>query len=221
MTRESELLPEISRALVKYDKREVLRLVDECLGKGFSAGAIVETALMSPFHEVVEKFRVGDIYFPELLLVTDALNTAMNLLLPQIKDSSKDKVKARVVLGTVRGDMHDLGKSIVKVTLECRGYQVTDLGPNVPAVEFVRAAREEQVSVVGLSTLMTPTLRSMTRAVSELKQQKIEVKTIIGGWATSPEFAQEIGADAWARDALDGMSKIDRFVLKEYDGKTN
>jgi 5-methyltetrahydrofolate--homocysteine methyltransferase len=123
-------------------------------------------------------------------------------------------VEAKVVLGTVRGDIHDMGKSIVRITLEYGGYEVIDLGSDVPTNEFIKAAREEKADVVALSTLMTPTLRSMAKVVSELKQQKIDVRTIIGGWATSPEFAQEIGADAWGKDALEGLSKLDSLIIK-------
>jgi len=212
--KDDELLKDVRRALVKYDKEKVLSLLNECLDAGFSPNEIAEKALMSPFHEVIERFRVEDIYFPEFLLVSDALNAAMNLLLPQIKASSRTQVKAKVVLGTVRGDIHDMGKGVVRITLEYGGYEVIDLGSDVPTNEFVKVAREEKADVVALSTLMTPTLRSMAKVVSELKQQTIEVRTIIGGWATSPEFAQEIGADAWAKDALEGLSKLDSLILK-------
>ncbi len=209
----NEFLHQVDEAVNSWEKERLVRLVNEGLESGMGALEIIHEALLPRFDGLFNKLQAWDITFPELLLLADTVQAAMNLLIPRVKASlPKGQAKGRIVIGTVKGDIHDIGKSIVAVVLRSEGYEVTDLGRDVPAVEFIKAATKEKAHIIAASTLMTPTLSSMEELIAEVKAQKIGVKTIIGGWATTPEFARKIGADAWGRDSLDGLRKVDSLI---------
>lgn len=209
----NEFLHQVDEAINAWEKERLVKIVNEGLESGMGAMEIIHEALLPRFDGLFNKLQVWDITFPELLLLADTVQAAINMLLPQVDASlPRGHVKGRIVIGTVKGDIHDIGKSIVAVVLRSGGYEVTDLGRDVPAAEFIRAATEEKAHLIAASTLMTPTLSSMEELVTEVKARKIGMKTIIGGWATSLEFAQRIGADAWGRDSLDGLRKVDSLI---------
>lgn len=206
-------LEQVNEAVNAWDKERLIKIISEGLDSGFSAMDIINEALLPRFDGLFHKLQTYDITFPELLLLADTLQAAMNLLIPQVKISlPRGQPNGRIVIGTVKGDIHDIGKNIVTVVLRSGGYDVTDLGRDVPVAEFIKAAREQKAHIIAASTLMTPTLASIEDLISEIKAQKIGVRTIIGGWATSPEFAQKIGANAWGRDSLDGLYKVNSLI---------
>jgi 5-methyltetrahydrofolate--homocysteine methyltransferase len=148
-----------------------------------------------------------------LVLLADTIKAALDVLVPKIKMSLNGrKPKGTVVIGTVKGDIHELGKNLVAAVFESGGFRVTDLGRDVSVDDFIRAAKKEKADIIAASTLLTPTLLNTEALVKEVKARKLKLKTIIGGWATSPEFARKIGADAWADDAVEGLAVLDRLV---------
>ena len=210
-----EFLRDVSEAINRWEKERLVELVSKGLAAGFSPIEIAEDTLFPSLQKACRELDTHDVTFPELVLIAYTIKAAMDLLLPRIKGSLPEgQAKGKVVIGTVKGDIHDLGKNLVAAVLESGGYDVMDLGRDVPVNEFIRAAEEQKADVVAASTLMTPTLRSMKELITEVRARKLKVKTIIGGWATSPEFAQKIGADAWAEDALDGLRKLDKLVSR-------
>jgi methylmalonyl-CoA mutase cobalamin-binding domain/chain len=210
-----ELFQQVDEAINDWEKERLVEIVTAGLDNGFGAMEIIHEALLPKFDGLFNKLKAWDITFPELLLLADTVQAAINVLLPQVKASlPEEQTKGRIIIGTVAGDIHDIGKSIVAVVLRSGGYDVTDLGRDVPAAEFIEAAVEEKAHIIAASTLMTPTLASMEDLISEIRAQKIGVKTIIGGWATSPEFAQRIGADAWGRDSTDGLRHVESLMLE-------
>jgi 5-methyltetrahydrofolate--homocysteine methyltransferase len=210
-----KFLQDISEAINRWEEDRLIELVSEGLAAGFSPLEIVQDALFPPLKKACRELETHDVTFPELVLIVHTIKPAMALLLPRIRASLlKGQARGKVVIGTVKGDIHDLGKNLVVAVFESGGYDVMDLGRDVPINEFVRAAEEQKADVVAASTLMTPTLHSMEELITEVRARKLKVKTIIGGWATSPEFAQKIGADAWAKDALEGLHKLDKLVSR-------
>jgi len=199
-----------------WQKEELIKVVNQGLDSGFSAIQILNEAIVPPLNSLSSKLENYDVSFAVLLLTADTIQAAMNVLIPQIKESlPEDSIKGKVIIGTVKGDIHDLGKSIVKVIFESGGYHVTDLGSDVPHEKFIRTAEDEQAHIIAASALMTPTLESMEELISEVKASKLNVKTIVGGWATTQEFADKIGADAWAKEAMEGLRKVDMMMSRK------
>jgi methanogenic corrinoid protein MtbC1 len=210
-----EFFRDVSEAINRWEKERLVEIVGEGLAAGFSPIEIAEDMLLPSLQKACRELDTHDVTFPELLLIAYTIKAALDLLIPRIKGlSPQGQAKGKVVIGTVKGDIHDLGKNLVASVFESGGYDVIDLGRDVPINEFIRAAEEQKADVVAASTLMTPTLRSMEELIIEVRASKLKVKTIIGGWATSPEFAHKIGADAWAEDVLDGLRKLDELVSR-------
>jgi len=173
------------------------------------AGESVETILASLRHtmdEVGEKFRIGEYFIPELVLSGKAAEAAINVLLPHVATASSGFL-GTVVLGTVAGDIHDLGKTIVFTMLSAAGFRVYDLGVDVPAARFVEKAREVNAGIVGASALMSTTVNRMRDITTAFEQagMRPDVKIMVGGAAVTPEFARIIGADGYGKDAHEAV----------------
>jgi methanogenic corrinoid protein MtbC1 len=208
-----EFVQRIETAIADWDKEGLSSLVREALENGFMPLEITSEILLPILQKACRDIDAHDITFPELLLQADTIKAALDLLIPKIKDSlSGGNTKGKVVIGTVKGDIHDLGKNLVAAVFESGGYHVTDLGRDVSPMDFIGTAEKEKADIIAASTLMTPTLITMEELLKEVKAKKLKIKTIIGGWATSPEFARKIGADAWADDALEGLFTLDRLM---------
>jgi len=208
-----ELCREIGNAITDWDKEKLAALVNRGLAMGVTPLEITKGVLLPRLQKACREIDAHDITFPELVLLADTIKAALDILIPKIRASlDRDTEKGTVVIGTVKGDIHDLGKNLVAAVFESGGYRVIDLGRDVSAKDFIREAEKEKAHIIAASTLMTPTLITMEELLTEVRSSKLKVKTIIGGWATSPEFARKIGADAWADDALEGLYMLDRLV---------
>jgi len=211
------LYENLAKLVINWDKEAFLDLIKKGLSEGVKATEIANEGLKPLTRDIFKKFKQNEIIFAEFLLMNDVLQAGMSFLLPMIRDSSiRGKNREKIVLGTVEGDVHDIGKNIVKVVLEIEGFEVIDLGKDVPVRKFIEAAEENGARIVGTSSLMTPTLCKMEELEKELKRAELKgkIRTIIGGEATSAEFAKEIGADAWAEEAVEAAQKI-RELLKK------
>jgi len=203
----------ISAAIAEWDKEKLVFLVNEGLEAGITSMEITNEILLPILQKACREIDAHDITFPELVLLADTIKAALDLLIPKIRASlSEGKARGTIVIGTVKGDIHDLGKNLVAAVFESGGFRVTDLGRDVSVDDFIKAAKKEKADIIAASTLMTPTLTTMEELMKEVKARKLKLKTIIGGWATSPEFARKIGADAWADDALEGLFILDRLM---------
>ena len=204
---------EIGAAIADWDKEKLVFLVNEGLASGITSFDITNRILLPVLQKACREMDTHDISFPELLLLADTIKAALDILVPKIKTSlNGGKVKGIVVLGTVQGDIHELGKNLVAAVFQSGGFRVADLGRDVPVEDFIKAAQQEKADIIAASTLMTPTLVTIEELIKEVKARKLPVKTIIGGWATSSEFARTVGADAWAGDAVEGLSVVERLV---------
>jgi len=184
-------------------------LVQKGIEAGVSPKKIVVNALTQAMDSVGKKFESGEYLIPDMLASAECVGGAMDILKPLL---SKDgvKTKGKFLIATVAGDLHDIGKNIVKIILKGEGYEVLDLGTDVPADKIVETARQQDVQFVGLSALLTTTMRSMEDVIQKFKAAGIRdrIKVLIGGAPTSQEFAAEIGADAYCGDAFKAVEYL-------------
>jgi 5-methyltetrahydrofolate--homocysteine methyltransferase len=203
-----EILSQIVEQLQRGEDERVGELTREAIRRGLAPQAILDGGLIAGMNAVGEKFRDHEIFLPDVLLAARAMNAGMEELRPLLARDGVPTV-GRVVIGTVQGDLHDIGKNLVAVMLKGAGLEVIDLGNDVPPARFVEAAAESGATVVGMSALLTTTMPVMGKVVTLLRERGLagKVKTIVGGAPVSADFARQIGADAYA---FDGASAVDR-----------
>ncbi len=198
----SELLNEISELLQKGKAKQVKALVQQAIDEGVSAQDILEKGLIAGMNVVGERFRKNEIFVPEVLVSARALNMGSSLLKPLL---AADGVKAqgRVCIGTVQGDLHDIGKNLVKMMMEGKGLEVIDLGTDVSAETFVNTAKEQNCQIICCSALLTTTMPVMADVVKLADEVGIrsQVKIMIGGAPVDQAFCDAIGADCYTPDA--------------------
>ncbi len=198
----AELLQQGNTAAVK---NLLLRLLDN----GVTPQTILNEGLIAGMSVVGEKMRCGEMYLPEVLQCASVMKTAMEVLKPHLVDSGVKPV-ARVVLGTVKGDMHDIGKNLVGIMLRGAGYEVIDIGINMPPEQFINAITQHQPQVVGMSAMLTTTMLHMKKTIEAIAAAHLreQVKIIVGGAPVSQGFAEEIGADGYAKDAVTAVDEV-------------
>lgn len=190
----------ISATLQKGKSKDLVKLVDEALAEGAPAKDILEQGLIAGMGILGQKFKNNEVYVPEVLVAARAMNKAMEKLAPAMAKAGV-KPLGNVVIGTVKGDLHDIGKNLVAMMFKGAGFNVIDLGVDVPAQKFVEAADAHDACIVGLSALLTTTMSAMRESVEVLRSAKSPVKVMIGGAPITQAFADEIGADAYTPDA--------------------
>ncbi|MEE9199752.1 MAG: corrinoid protein [Dehalococcoidia bacterium] len=204
----------IASAVIRGDAPGTVQLTRQALNQGVSPDDIFQDALIPAMGTVGEKMQAGEYYIPEVLLSARAMRAASDLLKPLIAQGGHREPLARVVLGTVQGDLHDVGKNLVGMMLEGAGFEVIDLGTSVPAERFVLSAQENGAQIVGLSALLTTTMLNMKEVIRCLDEAgcRAEVKVIVGGAPMSQRFADEIGADGYSPNAA-GAVELARKLL--------
>ena len=208
-------LRDISEALMKGDAEKVKGLVQEKLKDGTSPFEILNNALIAGMTEVGKKFKALEIYVPEVLVSARAMSWGVDALKPAWK--GKDvKPLGTVVLGTVKGDLHDIGKNLVVMMMEGAGFKVIDLGINIPVEKFIQAVKEHQPDILGMSALLTTTMGEFKKNIEALKNSglKDKVKVMVGGAPVSERYALDSGADAYGGDAIDAVEKAKELLLK-------
>lgn len=207
-------LKEIREGIIEGKVANVQRLTAQALGEGLAPSQILNEALIPGMEIVGQRMRSGEYYIPEVLLSAKAMKAASELLKPLLMQGGFRQSRGRVVLGTVSGDMHDIGKNLVGIMMEGAGFEVVDLGVDVPAQRFVEVVRETKAPVLGLSALLTTTMVNMGGVVRALEGEGLRggVKVIIGGAPVTQRFCDEIGADAFCRDAASGAETARRFM---------
>jgi 5-methyltetrahydrofolate--homocysteine methyltransferase len=193
---------DIFTTVVNGDSTSTDWLVRDALAAGIPARELLEDVLIPAMAEVGARFAAGDYYVSEMLVSAQAMKTALRHLRPLLTAAAVEPI-GTVVIGTVKGDLHDIGKNLVAMMLEGAGFQVIDLGVDVPVDRFVRAAEENGADLLALSALLTTTMLNMRTVVTALKAKGLDsrVKVIIGGAPVTQEFADQIGADGFAPDA--------------------
>ncbi|NLN64666.1 MAG: cobalamin-binding protein [Clostridiaceae bacterium] len=196
------LLMEISENLQKGRAKVVKELVQKAIDEGMDANTILEEGLLHGMGIIGGKFKNNEVYVPDVLIAARAMNTGTEVLKP-LMVSSGVKAKGKVILGTVKGDLHDIGKNLVRMMMEGKGLEVIDLGVDVPAEKFVEAAIENNADIIACSALLTTTMTEMKNIVEKVKASSIgdKVKIMIGGAPVTDNFRASIGADVYTADA--------------------
>ena len=205
----------LQQAVLKGDRDAVRTLVSAALAAGVDAVEILNDGLLPGMDVVGKRFGAKELYISEVLLAARAMHVGLALLKPALaRSQTRADAKPVVVLGTVKGDLHDIGKNLVAMMLEAGGFQVVDLGTNVSAEKFIQAVKEHRAAVVGLSALLTTTMREMRQTLEALRRAGLMdgVKAVIGGAPVTQEFADTIGADGWAPDAPAAVATIRRLL---------
>ena len=193
---------EISENLQKGKAKMVKELVQKAIDEGLPAKEILEKSLLSGMDEIGERFKNGTVYVPEVLVAARAMKMGFEILVPLLAESGV-KASGKVCIGTVQGDLHDIGKNLVKMMLEGVGIECVDLGTDVSAETVVNAVKENDVQIVALSSLLTTTMEYHKDVIDALSDAGLrdKVKVMVGGAPVSEDFAKQVGADAYAEDA--------------------
>ena len=194
-------LPAIKQAVIDGEKDEIVELVARAVAEGHSAGEITEKALTAAMTDIGEDFGAGRMFLPQVLLSAETMRAAFNKL-KELLPASSEADKGTVVIATVKGDVHDLGKNITGALLANSGFRLIDLGKDVDSTEIVRAAIESKADIVGLCALMTTTMVQIDKVIADLKAAGCSAKVMVGGAAVTQEYADNAGADAYAADGV-------------------
>jgi 5-methyltetrahydrofolate--homocysteine methyltransferase len=193
-------------------------LIDEAQAEGLAAIAISNEGLLPGLEEVGRRFGAGRIFLPQVMQSAETMQTAFNHLKEAMAGDPGPRL-GTILMATVEGDIHDIGKNIVCILLENHGFEVIDLGKNVSSARILEAARQHRVDAVGLSALMTTTIQQMGLVIEQLRAAGIKTFTMVGGAVVTQEYADRIGADLYARDALEAVAKIKQLLGQERSAK--
>jgi 5-methyltetrahydrofolate--homocysteine methyltransferase len=198
----SELLESLSTAVLEGDSEKSLKLVQRGLKKELSPKEILDNGLVVGMDEVGARFKRGDMFVPEVLMSADSMAAAMKILRPLLVESGAELL-GKIVMGTVKGDLHDIGKNLVSMMCEGAGFEVNDLGKDIDPDSFVEAVKEFNPDVLGMSALLTTTMRSMENTIKALEEAGLrdKIKIMIGGAPVTQAFSDQIGADGYASNA--------------------
>lgn len=211
-----EIFNEIYKALQMGNAKLVEAKTREALEKNIIPEEILNKALIASMEEVGIKFKNGQVFLPEVMMAARAMQAAMNILKPKLIETGVKPV-GKAVIGTVKGDQHDIGKNLVAMMMMGAGIEVIDLGTDVPPEKFVSAAVENKAEIIALSALLTTTMPQQGQVIEELKKSGLRenIKVIIGGAPVSERFAKEIGADAYTPDAGSAALKAKELILQQ------
>jgi len=201
----NELFTQLTNSLIDGDPETTVALTQEALAAGIEPMAIIREGLMPGMNAVGDKFSCGEYFLPDLIIAADGMRGAMDLLEPELRLRQQTvESPGTVILGTVAGDIHEIGKSLVGTMLSANGFKVHDLGVNVPTNNFIQKVRETDATLIGLSALLTTTMTIQREIIQELTEAGLrsKVKVMVGGAPVTRSWAEEIGADGYAEDAL-------------------
>ncbi len=205
------LLEELQQAVISGNRTDAVRLTQTLLDQGTEPLAIVDGGLVPGMAIVGERFKKNEVFVPEMLIAARAMKESMAMVEPRLV-AAGIKPKYTAVIGTVKGDLHDIGKNLVATMWKGANFGVVDLGTNVSAERFIEAAREHEAQLVGLSALLTTTMPAMAATVRAIREADLNVKVIIGGAPITQAFVDEIGADGFAPDAASAVDVVKELL---------
>jgi 5-methyltetrahydrofolate--homocysteine methyltransferase len=201
----------MAEALIRGDRNKVAELTKAALAENVPAKKILEEGLIAGMNVVGKRFKANEVYVPEVLIAARAMKGGMEILQPALAKAGVQPL-GTVVLGTVKGDLHDIGKNLVSMMLTGGGLKVVDIGIDAPAEKFVQTCRAEKAHVCAMSALLTTTMPQMSTVVKALKDAGVTAKTIIGGAPVTQNYADEIGADGYAPDAASAVDIVRTLI---------
>ncbi len=210
--KDEESLEKLKSAILRGSSDEAVDLVNESIKKGIEIKDILNKAILKGANEAGILYEDDEYFLPDLLMTGDAITAATEALKNSLASKSEIKSKGIILMGTVEGDIHDIGKSLVISLLKGQGFDVVDLGSNVPPEEFLRKAKEINPILIGLSGLMTMSVSKMVETVHLLRNENIQSRIIIGGGILSKAACEMVGADDFAKDGWEGVKKINNLI---------
>ncbi len=215
MSKEEEILKKVIDAVVNLDIDNIQRFCKEAVEAGIPAYKVVTEGMAKGMDIVGQKYEANEYFLAELIMAGETMKEGMKVLEPYLKTEEK-RVLGKIVIGTVRGDLHDIGKNIAATLLSSAGFEIIDLGVDVSPEQFVEAVKKNKPDIVAMSALLTTTMIEMENTIKALEKAGLrdKVKIIIGGAPITPEYAKKIGADAAAKDAVDGVNICKSWVAK-------
>jgi len=206
-------LKELSETIQQGDAEGVAQLTAQAIEEGLSPKQILSEGLIAGMDVVGVKFKEGELFLPEVLGVATAMHAGLDVLKPILAESG-EKMIGKIVLGTVKGDLHDIGKNLVGMMLEGAGFEVNDLGIDVPAERFLEAAQEDGVDIVGLSALLSTTMPKMRETIYTLHEAGLapKIKVMVGGAPVTRKYAEEVGADGYGDNAAAAVDEARRLI---------
>lgn len=207
------ILEDIQNCVLDGELDEIKDLVQKAVDEGIDPTTIINDGLIAGMNIVAPLFKSGEMFVPEVMESADTMNEGMQVVKPLITDADMP-TKGKVIIGTVNGDLHDIGKNLVVLMMESRGYTVVDMGVDVKEEQFVAGIKEHKPDIVGMSSLLTTTMMKIDDTVKLINESGLrdQVKIIIGGAPISQEFADDIGADGYAEDASTAVELCDRMM---------
>jgi 5-methyltetrahydrofolate--homocysteine methyltransferase len=209
----SAIYEQLAMVVLEGDKDRVVELVNKGLSEGLAAKDILDNGMVVGMNEVGARFKRGEMFVPEVLMSADAMQGGLVVLRPQLVASGA-KLIGKIVIGTVKGDLHDIGKNLVGMLCEGAGFEVIDLGFNVDPDKFIAAIKTHQPDIVGMSALLTTTMRAMGQTIKAIEEAGLrdKVKVMVGGAPVDAEFARRISADGYGSNAPAGVDLAKRLA---------
>src|SRR5665648_96348 len=206
----------ISELLIEGEAKALGLLVAQALEEGNSPDVILQKGLIAGMDEVGKRFKASEMFVPEVLRSARAMHAGMDILKPILAATNEGESKEKIVIGTVKGDLHDIGKNLVSMLLEGAGFEVIDAGIDISPEGFLEIVKKEKPAIVGMSAMLSTTMQAMGDTINYFKEQGMrdEVKFIVGGAPVSQEFANTIGADGYGDDATDTLSLVKKILGK-------
>jgi 5-methyltetrahydrofolate--homocysteine methyltransferase len=204
---------QMANSVIKGEIDKVGELTQKAVDEGVKPMEIIDNGLMGGMSVVGERFKAGDMYIPEVIMSAKAMSAGMEIVKPLIVGGESSS-KGKVLLGTVKGDLHEIGKKLVQMMIESAGMEVEDIGIDISPEKFAEAVKEKKPDVLGMSALLTTTMLAMKDTIETLKEAGLRdsVKVLVGGAPVTLDFAEEIGADGWAPDAVTAKDKVLEFL---------
>ena len=221
---EKEILARLRQAVINFDTQEVKKICQEVIEERHDIYRCIFNGLVSGMEEVGHLYEVGEYYVPEMLLCADTLYAGMKLLRPHLKVQEQEdlpKEKGQVIIGVVSGDIHDIGKNIVRMMFDIAGFKVWDLGRDVPLERFIKEQEKHQADIICLSSMMTTTAHQIKHTIRKLKERFPDLKIMVGGAPLNETLAHRWGADAYGRDATHAVKEVVEIIgyIKKLEGK--
>ncbi|TES97177.1 MAG: cobalamin-binding protein [Promethearchaeota archaeon] len=208
---DEEILDKLRNSIIEGILEEALDFIHKAIDANIDTKQILNEAIIRGAEEVGVRYEKGEYFLADMLLAADAINDCMDVIKPKLVEE-KHKSPGKVLIGTPEGDLHDIGKSIVIALLQGQGFDVVDLGVDVPPEKFVEVAKYENPDIIGISGLLTVTISKMIETVTMLKRKGIKAKIVVGGGILSEEACNYIGADAWTKDGWRGVKLIKNLM---------
>ena len=194
----------LSEAIINGDQNTAVQITKQALDEGTEAGIILNDGLIAGMNVIGVRFKNNEVYIPEVLIAARAMKMAMEVLAPKLIEAGVEPI-GKVIIGTVQGDLHDIGKNLVAMMLKGAGFEVIDLGVDVATEKFIEQAKAVKPQLIGISALLTTTMPGMEKAVKALKEAGVTSKTMIGGAPVTQGYADKVGADGYAPDAASAV----------------